>query len=107
MLLSVAVAVTVLLLAYLFVLWDKDIPEAPPLSPFHHLDSRKAAIYENLRDLQFEFRVGKLSDDDYQRSKKGLQSELAAVLAEIDAIKSAPVSENGIGSVLQLSLIHI
>ena len=52
-----------------------------------HLETRKAAIYENLRDLQFEYRVGKLSDDDYQRTKKEMQAELAALLAEIDAVQ--------------------
>ena len=49
----------------------KDVPEAPPVNPpYQHLEGRKAAIYENLRDLQFEYRVGKLSDEDYQRTKK-------------------------------------
>jgi rRNA maturation endonuclease Nob1 len=57
-----------------------------PESPTRHLEDRKAAIYENLRDLQFEFRVGKLSEADYQRTKLGLQTELAGVLAEIDRI---------------------
>jgi DNA repair exonuclease SbcCD ATPase subunit len=42
-----------------------------------------------LRDLQFEFRVGKLSDADYQKTKLDLQRELAKVLAEIDAIQPA------------------
>ena len=54
------------------------LPEPEPVSPFQHLDERKAAIYENLRDLQFEYRVGKLSDADYQSTKKDLQKELAA-----------------------------
>ena len=67
----------------------KDLPEPEPVSPFAHLDERKAAIYENLRDLQFEYRVGKLSDDDYQQTKKDLQKELAAVLAEVDRLKAA------------------
>ena len=44
---------------------EVDVPAPEPESPFRHLDERKAAIYENLRDLQFEYRVGKLSDDDY------------------------------------------
>jgi hypothetical protein len=48
------------------------------------LEERKAAIYENLRDLQFEYRVGKLSDSDYQQTKLTLQKELAGVLAEIE-----------------------
>lgn len=65
----------------------KDLPEPVPVSPFAHLDERKAAIYENLRDLQFEYRVGKLSDIDYQLTKKDLQKELAAVMAEVDRVK--------------------
>jgi hypothetical protein len=65
----------------------KDLPEPEPVSPFAHLDERKAAIYENLRDLQFEYRVGKLSDNDYQLTKKDLQKELATVMAEVDRVK--------------------
>jgi len=64
----------------------KDIPPPEPVSPTRHLDERKATIYENLRDLQFEYRVGKLSDADYQQTKLNLQKELAAVLAEIEKI---------------------
>lgn len=64
-----------------------DLPRPEPVSPFQHLDERKAAIYENLRDLQFEYRVGKLSDEDYQQTKKDLQKELAGVLAEVDRIR--------------------
>jgi hypothetical protein len=56
------------------------------VSPTQHLEDRKAQIYENLRDLQFEFRVGKLSDEDYQQTKLGLQKELAGVLAEIEKV---------------------
>jgi hypothetical protein len=62
----------------------KDIPKPEPESPTRHLEERKAAIYENLRDLQFEYRVGKLSDADYQATKLTLQKELAGVLAAID-----------------------
>jgi hypothetical protein len=67
----------------------KDIPPPEPVSPTHHLDERKATIYENLRDLQFEYRVGKLSDADYQQTKLTLQKELAAVLAEIEKVGPA------------------
>jgi hypothetical protein len=69
-----------------------DIPPPDPVSPFQHLDERKAAIYENLRDLQFEYRVGKLSDEDYQATKRDLQKELAAVLAEVDKIRANPAA---------------
>lgn len=66
---------------------DKDLPAPAPESPFQHLDDRKAAIYENLRDLQFEYRVGKLSEVDYQKTKTELQRELAKTMADIDELK--------------------
>lgn len=84
---SLGIVVVVLLAATLFYtlfVRDKDIPPADPVSPTKHLDDRRAAIYENLRDLQFEFLVGKLSDADYQHTKLSLQKELAQVVAEIE-----------------------
>lgn len=69
----------------------KDVPPPEPVSPTRHLDERKATIYENLKDLHFEYRVGKLSDADYQSTKATLQKELAVVLAEIEKVgASAP-----------------
>lgn len=67
----------------------KDVPPPEPVSPTRHLEDRKAAIYENLRDLQFEYRLGKLSDQDYQSTKVGLQKELAAVISEIENTPAA------------------
>ena len=75
-------------MAFILGVRPKDLPEPEPVSPFAHLDERKAAIYENLRDLQFEYRVGKLSDADYQQTKQDLQKELAGVMAEVDRIKA-------------------
>ena len=85
--LAVAVLIAAALLMTLSIS-EKDIPQPEPISPFFHLDERKARIYENLRDLQFEFRLGKLSDEDYQNAKQGLQKELAGVLAETETLKA-------------------
>src|SRR4249920_412826 len=84
----VAVVVLVVAITTLFTLFvrAKDIPPPEPVSPTKHLEDRKAVIYENLRDLQFEYRVGKLSDADYQQTKLTLQKELASVMAEIDRV---------------------
>lgn len=76
------------MIGFLLLIRMKDLPKPTPVSPFRHLDERKAAIYENLRDLQFEYRVDKLSDADYQASKLQLQKELARVLEETDKIKA-------------------
>ena len=48
--------------------------------------NQRSGDYEALRDLNFEFRVGKLSDEDYQKTKAGLQKDLAGVLAEMDTV---------------------
>src|ERR1700690_878384 len=85
---AVAVLVTATLLYTLFVRAN-DIPAAEPVSPTRHLEKKRAAIYENLRDLQFEYRVGKLSDADYQQTKLSLQKELAAVIGEIQQVLNA------------------
>jgi hypothetical protein len=61
----------------------RDIPESVPESPTRHLEDRKLRVYESLRDLQFEYRVGKLSDDDYQRSKLELQRDLSSVMQQM------------------------
>jgi hypothetical protein len=85
----IAITCVIAIVVIVFVLGvrPKDLPEPEPVSPFAHLDERKAAIYENLRDLQFEFRVGKLSDADYQQTKRDLQKELATVMAEVDRLR--------------------
>ncbi len=64
-----------------------DLPEPEPVSPTRHLEERKATIYENLRDLQAEFRMGKLSDEDYQTTKQDLQRELAETMAQIEGVE--------------------
>jgi hypothetical protein len=80
----IAAALTLAVILYTLFVRAQDLPEPAPINPLQHLEGRKAAIYENLRDLQFEYRVGKLSDEDYQRTKKDMQAELAVVLAEMD-----------------------
>lgn len=94
MLIAAAILLIAVTVVFTFSVRDKDMPAPEPLSPTRHLDERRAAIYENLRDLQFEYRVGKLSDADYQQTKVGLQKELAGVLAEIEKVNSlAPATQ--------------
>lgn len=69
-------------IAYTLMVREKNLAPLASDPPLKHFDDAKARIYESLRDLQFEYRLGKLSDEDYQRTKKDLQSELAIVLAQ-------------------------
>jgi hypothetical protein len=89
MLIATAAILVIGVIIYTLGVRANDLPEAETVSPVKHLEERKASIYENLRDLQFEYRLGKLSDNDYQQTKKGLQTELAAVLAEIEGAAPA------------------
>ncbi len=76
------------MIGFLLLIRLRDLPKPTPVSPYKHLEERKAAIYENLRDLQFEYRLDKLSDQDYQTTKLELQKELAKVMEETDRIKA-------------------
>jgi len=87
MIIALASMLALAVLGFILAVRKQDLPEPEPVSPFAHLDERKAAIYDSLRDAQFELRLGKLSDDDYQQTKLELQKELAVVMAEIDRIK--------------------
>ena len=48
-----------------------------------YLRERKEAVYENLRDLNFEYKAGKVPDTDYQSLRTSLEDEAAAIMAEI------------------------
>lgn len=84
-----ALVLTAAALGFVLFVRQRDIPEPVPVSPIQHLEDRKQAIYDNLRDLQFEYRLGKLSDDDYRQTKLALQKELAVVLSEMESTLSA------------------
>lgn len=59
---------------------------APHRTMLDQLLERRDAIYENLRDLRFEFRAGKFSEADYEETKQSLELEAARVLAEMDRL---------------------
>ena len=50
---------------------------------------RKEVIYENLRDLNFDYRAGKYPQQDYENLRTSLENEAAQVLAEIDHLERA------------------
>jgi hypothetical protein len=54
-----------------------------------YLAERKEATYENLRDLNFEYKAGKLSEQDYAIQRASLEDEAAAILAELEQIEKA------------------
>ncbi len=64
---------------------------APRRSKLDQLLERRDTLYDNLRDLRFEFRSGKYAENDYEAMKTSLENEAALVLAEIDQITESQV----------------
>jgi len=54
-----------------------------------YLRERKEAVYDNLRDLNFEYKAGKVPDADYQSLHASLEEEAAALMAEIAKLEQA------------------
>jgi hypothetical protein len=54
-----------------------------------YLLERKEQLYENLRDLNFEYKAGKYPEEDFQSQRGILENETAQLLAEIDHLQQA------------------
>ena len=71
---------------FLFVFYIH--PDASDLAPHRtkldQLMERRDFIYDNLRDLKFEYRAGKYSEGDYETMKNTLENEAAVILTEIE-----------------------
>src|SRR5258708_25536951 len=52
------------------------------------LQRKKEIVLGNIQDLDFEYKCGKLSEEDYQKVRGGMSAEAAAVLQEIANIES-------------------
>lgn len=54
-----------------------------------YLLERKEQLYENLRDLSFEYKAGKYPEEDFQVQRAQLEHETEQLLAEIDHLQQA------------------
>jgi hypothetical protein len=64
---------------------------APHRSKLDQLLERRDTLYDNLRDLRFEFRSGKYAENDFEAMKTSLENEAALILAEIDQVTESQV----------------
>jgi hypothetical protein len=76
------------MLIYIF-LPSRDTETAIAKTRVTYLYERKEVIYENLRDLNFEFKAGKFTQADYDAMRIGMEAEAARILGEIEAFESA------------------
>ena len=86
------VALTAAVLIFVFMIKPDLSDSAPHRSHLDQLMERRDIIYDNLRDLKFEYRTGKFAEEDYEQMKQGLEAEAALVLAEIERVTDSPGS---------------
>ncbi|MGC2164291.1 MAG: hypothetical protein WA634_20520 [Silvibacterium sp.] len=79
-----------LLLGVLFYVFypERHVEAQTQKTRLEYLLERKEVLYDNLRDLNFEYRAGKYVDEDYRAQQTILENEAAGVLAEIDLLES-------------------
>jgi len=79
---------TMILFFYVFYM-EEEVPVGEEKTRLGYLYERKEVIYENLRDLNFEYKAGKFPDTDFQAMRSTLEAEAAQVLAEIEQLEIA------------------
>src|ERR1700749_924824 len=86
---GIIVGVVLTLAIFVYMFW----PEKNPFvqadkTRVDYLRERKDAIYENLRDLNFEYQAGKYPEQDYLEQRAGLEDEAARVIAEMEMLEA-------------------
>jgi predicted nuclease with TOPRIM domain len=85
--LILGIVMAVVFLAYIF--WPENVFAAQrQKTRLEHLEERREQLYENLRDLNFEFKAGKYPDEDFAVQRAQLEEEAARLLAEIDILRN-------------------
>jgi len=78
---------------FLFIFYIQ--PDASDLAPHRtkldQLLERRDTIYDNLRDLKFEYRAGKYSEGDYETMRVTIENEAALILAEIEQVTDSQI----------------
>ena len=80
------VALATAVIIYIFLIYPDAADSAPHRSHLDQLLERRDTLYDNLRDLKFENRAGKYSEQDYEEMKQALETEAAMVLTEIESV---------------------
>ena len=68
---------------YYVFFFPGEVYAGPEKTRLAYLRERKEAVYENLRDLNFEHKAGKVPDADFASMRNSLEEEAATIMAEI------------------------
>ena len=75
---------------FIYTFWPENVfASQREKTRLDYLLERKEQLYENLRDLTFEFRAGKYPEEDFQVQRALLENETAKLLSEIEHLQQA------------------
>ena len=60
--------------------------ELPSETGADYLTDRKTAIYRNIKELEFEYKMGRLAESDFQRLEAEHKNEAVEILQKLDAL---------------------
>jgi hypothetical protein len=73
-----------------YIFWNQRTLLAPATKTrLDYLSERKDVVYENLRDLNFEYRAGKYPAEDYSEQRESLELEAATIVGEMERLEAA------------------
>jgi hypothetical protein len=79
-----------LIAGFVYTFWpENSFASQPQKTRLDYLLERKDQLYENLRDLNFEFKAGKYPEEDFKTQREQLENETARLLAEIELLQHA------------------
>ena len=73
---------------FIYTFWPENVfASQREKTRLDYLLERKEQLYENLRDLNFEYRAGKYPEEDFAIQRAQLENEAAQLLAEIEHLQ--------------------
>lgn len=86
----IALSCSVLLVGILVYVFypERHVEAQRQKTRLEYLRERKDVLYDNLRDLNFEYHAGKYVEEDYRRQQSILEDEAAGVMAEIEVLEA-------------------
>lgn len=87
MIILLCVLLTAILVFFVFST-DPNLVTGEEKTRLGYLYERKDVVYENLRDLNFEYKAGKFPEGDFEAMRSTLEAEAGEILAEIESLEN-------------------
>lgn len=87
---SIFILLAILLLVAIFLsqpFFEQEEKSTNPESEYSHLLAERERLLDRIQELDFDYSLDKISDDDYQQARTSLVHETAGIMRKIDQIE--------------------